>query len=57
VIGRYRILCGREYFPIGRGRILPYEVNSGIEHIHNNEQEHELQGEGRKNKSFFKQVA
>jgi hypothetical protein len=39
-IRHYYVLYGRRHFPIGRRRILPHEVNSGIGHIHNNEQEH-----------------
>jgi hypothetical protein len=36
----YRVLYERGHFPAGHGRVLPHEVNFGIGHIHNNEQEH-----------------
>jgi hypothetical protein len=37
---RYRVLCERGHFLAGHGCVLPHEVNFGIGHIHNNEQEH-----------------
>jgi hypothetical protein len=40
VTGRRQKATGRKQNANGRGRVLPHEVNSGIGHIHNNEQEH-----------------